>query len=166
MSARPLCVEPHPVLRQPARKVERFTASVRRLAGEMIETMYAHDGIGLAAPQVGESLQLFVASPGQQPGRELVVANPVMVAMRGRAKIVEGCLSIPDIWERVGRSARVRMTGQDLSGAPIELEAEGLLAIIVQHEYDHLQGTLFIDRVSWLRRRRAMAKYRRAQASA
>lgn len=164
MSARPLCLEPHPVLRQPARRVERFNAPLKRLVGDMIETMYANDGIGLAAPQIGEDLQLFVASPAQRRGRELVVANPVMVSTRGRAGVVEGCLSVPEIWERVRRAASVRMTGQDLTGAAIELDAEGLLAIVLQHEYDHLHGTLFIDRVSWLRRRRAMAKYRRAQA--
>ncbi len=158
----PLCVAPHRALREQAKTVERVTGEIRRLARDLIDTMYANEGIGLAAPQVGRSLQLFVANPSQQRGRELVVLNPRMDALRGRASMIEGCLSVPNIWERVKRAARVTLRGLDLFGKPIAIEADGLLAIILQHEVDHLQGRLFIDRLAWLRRRRVEARLRAA----
>ena len=154
MSVQPLCVAPHPALRMKARRVEAFTKDVRRLARDLIDTMHANDGIGLAAPQIGRDVQLFVANPSHERGRELVVANPIFDAVQGRAAVVEGCLSVPKRWERVRRAARVQLSGQDLSGEPVTVEAEGLLAIILQHEVDHLQGRLFIDRLSWFRRHR------------
>ena len=152
MSVRPLCVEPHPVLRRSTRPVEVFSEEIRRMARDMIETMYANDGIGLAAPQIGQDLQVFIANPSQERGREVVVVNPVLESSEGRAAVVEGCLSVPNVWERVRRAARVRLRGQDMEGKPLLLEAGGLLAIVLQHELDHLQGRLFIDRVSWWRR--------------
>ena len=152
MSIRPLCVEPHPVLRRPARPVEAFSEETRQMAHDMIETMYANDGIGLAAPQIGQDLQLFIANPSQERGKEVVILNPVLESAEGRATIIEGCLSLPNVWERVRRAAHVRLTGQDLGGRPMAIEADGLLAIVLQHEFDHLQGRLFIDRLSWWRR--------------
>ena len=166
MSVLPLCVKPHPVLRTVARRVDAVTADIRKLARDLADTMYAHDGIGLAASQVGRDLQLFIANPSQERGRELVVLNPVLEAAEGRAGVVEGCLSLPHMWARVRRAARIRMSGQDLTGTPVMLRAEGLLAIVLQHEFDHLQGRLFIDRVSWLRRRRLEAKARAAARAA
>jgi peptide deformylase len=154
MSVRELTFDPHPILRAAARPVEVFDGGVRRLSRDLIETMYAHDGIGLAAPQIGSSLAVFVANPSQRPGKELVMVNPVMTACRGRASVTEGCLSLPKAWHKVGRAAYVCMTGREPSGREISIEAEGLLAIVLQHEYDHLQGRLFIDRLSWLSRRR------------
>ena len=152
MSVQPLCTVPHPVLRRQARPISAVTATTRRLARDLIETMYAHDGIGLAAPQIGEEVQMFVANPSQVRGKELVVINPVLEEARGRAGIVEGCLSVPEVWERVRRAAYVRVAGQDLSGRRLAFEGKGLLAIILQHEMDHLRGRLFIDRLSWFRR--------------
>ncbi len=162
MSVRSLCFESHPMLRAKTRRVEQFTKELRELARDMVETMYANRGIGLAAPQVGVDLQLFIASPEQQRGQELIIANPVLEALDGRASIVEGCLSVPNVWERVKRSARVRISGQQLDGRPVTLEADGLLAIVLQHEADHLDGRLFLDRLSWLRRARVrvMAAHR------
>lgn len=157
---RELCIEPNPVLRKPARPVSAFAAELRRLAHELIETMYAHDGIGLAAPQVGLDLQLVVANPSQQRGRELVVANPVIETCQGRAAVTEGCLSVPNLWERVSRARRIHLSGQDLSGRPLRMDAEGLLAIVLQHEIDHLQGRLLIDRLPWWRRWRVGLKAR------
>jgi len=165
MSLLPLCHEPHPMLRMPTRPVAAFTQELKRLSRDMIETMYDHDGIGLAAPQVGCDLQLFIANPTQERGRELVLANPVLEIVRGRASIVEGCLSLPNIWERVKRASHVRMSGRDASGRPVTIDADGLLAIVLQHEYDHLQGRLLIDRLSWFRRRRLGARVRRAAAT-
>ena len=152
MEPLPLCVDPHPVLRKKARPIQMFNDELRQLARQLIATMYANDGIGLAAPQVGQDMQAFVANPSQRRGKELIIVNPILDLADGRAGIVEGCLSVPHVWERVKRAARVRMRGQDLSGKPVVIEAEGLLAIVLQHEFDHLQGRLFIDRLSWIRR--------------
>lgn len=162
MSVQSLCVEPDGVLRQPARPVAAFTNDLRRLARDLIDTMYAHDGIGIAAPQVGHAVQVFVANPGQRRGQELVVVNPVLVRAEGRAAMVEGCLSVPKIWERVHRAAAVHMTGHDLFGQPLVIQADGLLAVVVQHELDHLQGRLFVDRLPWYHRRRVLRTLRRA----
>ena len=160
MSVQSLCVEPHPVLRAKARPVAAFTDEIQRLARDLIETMYANDGIGLAAPQIGHDIQIFVANPSQDRGQELVVVNPILDTLRGRTAIVEGCLSLPNVWERVRRASHVRLSGRDASGRPLDIEAEGLLAVVLQHECDHLQGRLFIDRLSWFRRRRAEARMR------
>ncbi len=160
MSVLSLCVEPNPILRATARPVDRATDNVSCLVHDMIETMYAHDGIGLAAPQVGRDIQVFVASPSQERGRESVVINPVMVAMQGRTAMTEGCLSLPHMWERVTRAARIHMRGQDVSGNPVDLHVDGLSAIVLQHEFDHLQGRLFIDRLSWWRRCRLWRRSR------
>ena len=162
MAVRPLCVEPHPVLRVPAQPIERFSDELRRLARDLIDTMYANDGIGLAAPQIGRDIQVFVANPSRDRGRELVMVNPILESRRGRTSLVEGCLSLPQIWERVGRASHVRLRGQDLAGSPVDIEADGLLAIVLQHEFDHLQGRLFIDRLSWFRRQRVARRLRAA----
>ena len=158
MAVRSLCIEPDPALRGVARRVEAFTKDLQCVARDMIDTMYANDGIGLAAPQVGVDLAVFVANPSQERGRELVVVNPELEHAAGRSAIVEGCLSLPNVWDRVRRSASVRVTGYDVTGRRFSVEAGGLLAIVLQHEYDHLHGQLFIDRLSWLRRRRALRK--------
>jgi peptide deformylase len=165
MSALPLCIEPHPALRRPSRPVDARSEEVQRLARDMIDTMYANDGIGLAAPQVGRDLQLFVANPSQIRGKELVMLNPMLDEARGRTSLVEGCLSLPEVWERVTRAARVRIQGQDLSGNTVTIEAAGLMAIVLQHELDHLQGRLFIDRLSWFRRRRLQDVIQRVEGA-
>ena len=158
MSIRPLCVEPHQVLRQAARPVTDFTDDLRRLVRDLIDTMQAHDGVGLAAPQIGCCVQVFVANPSRESGKELVIINPVLEAPAGQTSVVEGCLSIPNIWDRVRRAQRVCVRGWDPRGTPLAIEADGLLAIVCQHEADHLQGRLFIDRLSWLRRRRLASR--------
>lgn len=160
MGVLPLCFAPHPMLRTKARPIETFSEDLRQLARQLIETMYAHEGIGLAAPQVGQDVQAFVANPSRQRGRELVLVNPVLDLATGRTGVVEGCLSLPNVWERVRRAARVRMKGRDPCGKPLVVEAEGLLAVVLQHEFDHLQGRLLIDRLSWFRRCRVAARLR------
>jgi len=159
MSVQPLCCDPHPTLRTKAHPVETFAASLSVLASDLIDTMYANDGIGLAATQIGQASAVFVANPTRERGRELVVVNPSMETVGGRAAVVEGCLSVPNVWGRVRRAAHVRMRGYDPSGRPVELDADGLLAIVLQHEFDHLQGRLFIDRLPWVRR--LQLKFRR-----
>ena len=145
MAIRSLCVMPHHTLRTVAAPIARFTEDVDRLIEDLIETMHAHHGVGLAAPQVGCGVQIFVANPSQQRGEELVVVNPVLEASSGRTAVVEGCLSLPEVWEEVPRWASVRLRGQDASGAPVHIKAGGLLAIVIQHEVDHLKGRLVID---------------------
>lgn len=157
MSVLEVRVIPDRVLRQPARRVTEFSGELRAFARDLIETMYARDGIGLAAPQVGRLLQVFVANPSQRRGHEVVVVNPVLESPEGRTAVVEGCLSIPKVWERVRRAARVHLRGQQVDGKPLSLRAEGLLAIVLQHEVDHLQGRLLLDRLSWVRRLRLRA---------
>ena len=161
MAVQPLCVLPDAVLRQRARPVEWFTSELRALARDLIDTMHANDGIGLAAPQIGQDRQVFVANPTQTRGRELVIVNPVLELAGGRIGILEGCLSLPDVWHKVRRAARVRLRGQDVAGAAVALDAEGVLAIVLQHEWDHLQGRLFIDRLTWFQRRRLRGRLRR-----
>ena len=152
MAVRPLCVMPHQRLRLVAAPIRHFTNEVRVLVEDLIDTMRAHHGVGLAAPQVGCSLQAFVVNLSQRSGDELVVMNPTLDQTSGRAAILEGCLSLPDVWDEVPRWASVRLTGKDPSGKPFSLKAEGLLAIVIQHEVDHLHGRLFIDRVPGARR--------------
>ncbi len=167
MSVRPLRLEPDRVLRAQARPVTEYGGALRTLIRDLMDTMYAHDGIGLAAPQVGCDWQVFVANPSQQRGREVVLVNPVLERHAGRASILEGCLSVPEVWGKVGRAASVRLSGRDAGGRPVVVEADGLLAIVLQHEYDHLQGTIFIDRLSWISRQRARVRVqRRVRAAA
>ncbi|MBI3312462.1 MAG: peptide deformylase [Candidatus Omnitrophica bacterium] len=136
---------PHETLRTVAEPIRRLTDDVHRLVDDLIETMHAHDGVGLAASQVGCSVQAFVANPTRQRGDELVVLNPVLESQSGHAVMVEGCLSLPEVWEEVPRWASVRLRGLDASGRPLDVKATGLLAIVIQHELDHLKGRLLID---------------------
>ena len=152
MSVQPLCQVLHPVLRSPSRPVQMFGDELQRLVADLIDTMHAHDGVGLAAPQIGCLVQVLVADPSRQASTALVVANPRLDLVSGRTAIVEGCLSVPKVWRRIRRSARVRLLGQNTKGQPLKLEAEGLLAVVLQHEFDHLHGRLFIDRLPWYRR--------------
>lgn len=145
MSIRPLAIELHAALHRAAKPVDRFDAALRTLVRDMLATMYAHDGVGLAAPQIGVSLQVFVLNPSLKIGRELAVVNPIIEDARGEAAIVEGCLSLPEHWQKVARRATLRLRGVDPYGEPIDLAAEGLLAVVIQHETDHLRGRLISD---------------------
>jgi len=149
---------PAKVLRTKTKKVERVTDEDRKLVKDMIETMYAENGVGLAANQVGISKQLFVASADQVRGNELVYFNPCLVKKEGTLKEFEGCLSIPELYEPVKRAKRVRMRAMTLDGKTVEVKAEGLLARIFQHETDHLNGLLFIDRLGLLKSRLTQKK--------
>ncbi len=154
MAVCPLSLEPDPVLRGPAGKVSAFGPPIKRLVRNMLDTMYANDGIGIAAPQIGQPVQVFIANPSRRRGEELVAINPQLTLGRSRTIGTEGCLSLPDIWGKVRRFSEVRMKAHDLSGKRYEVEAGGLMAVVLQHEFDHLQGTLFIDRLSWIEKHR------------
>jgi peptide deformylase len=149
------------VLRQETQTVATVTDEIRRLADDMLETMYAAGGIGLAAPQVGRRERLFVVDVDENP---LVFVNPEIVSRDGTAKGEEGCLSIPDIYGDVERPARVTMRALGRDGLPFEVEAGELLGRCLQHELDHLEGRLFIDYLSILKRRSAMAKWEREKS--
>lgn len=163
MAILPIRIVPDPVLRERCTDVERFDAELRRLAGDMVETMHAAPGIGLAAPQVGDTRRLMVVdlSVGEDPGQLRVFVNPRIVASEGGVAEVEGCLSIPDFSDKVTRPQAIRVEARDLDGAPFALDAEDWLARAICHEVDHLDGVLFIDHLRGLRRERAMRQVRR-----
>ena len=153
-----VCQFPDKVLKTKTKKVLEITPVERQLVKDMIETMYAEHGVGLAANQVGVSKQIFVASPDQAKGKELVYFNPEIVKKEGAVKEFEGCLSVPDLTEPVRRAKRVWLKAMTLSGETVEVKADGLLSRIFQHEVDHLNGFLFIDRLGILKSRLARKK--------
>ena len=157
------------VLRERAMPVETVTDETRRLIRDMFDTMYDAEGIGLAAPQVGISERVMVVDVADEDGRHHVHAlvNPEIVeAARETDKATEGCLSIPGIEEDVTRPVRVVVEGLSPSGEPVRIEAEGLLARALQHEVDHLDGILFIDHLSPLKRGILMRKWRKKRRGA
>lgn len=163
MAVLPIYIYPDPVLRRRCGEVTSFDAELRKLATDMIATMHAAPGVGLAAPQVGDSRRLAVVdlSVGEDPAQLHVFVNPRMLTDEGRETEVEGCLSIPEISERVVRPETVRVAAQDLDGEPFELSADGWLARAICHEIDHLDGVLFIDHLSGLRRDRVRRQLKR-----
>ena len=158
MTIMPIRIIGDPVLKTPGEPVETFDSALAVLAQDMFETMYNAPGVGLAAPQIGLSLRLFVFDDGQ--GLKGVVANPELTDLTGEQVEDEGCLSIPGLYHPTPRAMRVRLRGQDLHGESVVIEGEGLLARIFQHETDHLNSTLYIDRLSDQDRRRALAELR------
>ena len=145
-----------PVLREETKSVETISDELRTLARDMFETMYLAKGIGLAAPQVGRTERIAVVDVNDNP---LVIINPEIVVSDGKEKGEEGCLSIPDVYGDVERPATVRVRATGLDGTEFEVAAEGLFARCLQHEIDHLHGKLFLDYLSVLKRRSAMAKW-------
>lgn len=157
MSILPIRLYPDPVLRAKCREVEDLGDSFQRLVEDMIDTMHAAPGIGLAAPQVGVDLRLAVVdlSVGDDPEGLLVLVNPRIVERRGEESEVEGCLSLPGITDKVERPTWILVEALDRDGAEIEIEAEELMARAICHELDHLDGILFTDHLNGLRRERA-----------
>jgi peptide deformylase len=147
-----------PVLREPALPVEEFDEALRRLSDDMVVTMHEAPGVGLAAPQVGRSLRLIVFDVGEDGPR--AVANPVLRDEWGDQLEEEGCLSLPGLYYPVSRAMKVWAQGHDLDGREVTIEAEELLARVLQHEVDHLNGVLFIDRLDKEHRSQAMAAIR------
>ncbi len=162
---------PHPRLRDVGAKVEAVTPDVQALVDDMAETMYAAPGVGLAATQIGVALQVFVVdcAEADAPSDLRVFINPEILERHDTITWSEGCLSFPGVNEDIERAARVRVRAQDRSGRTFELEAEDLLAVAIQHEYDHLQGVLMIDHMGPLKKRivhRKMQKREAGHASA
>lgn len=156
-----------PVLRTPAEPVERFDDELRALVDEMFETMYHAEGVGLAAPQIGLSRRVFVVDVRDEEaplGGRFALVNPEIAAASSETdRQSEGCLSIPGLEEVVERPERVVVRGVDPEGNPLEVEADGLLARALQHEHDHLDGVLFLDRVSTLKRKMLLKRWRKLQ---
>lgn len=157
MAVLPIRLYPDPVLRVTCPEVKVFDADLERLAGDMIETMHAAPGVGLAAPQVGVEKRLAVVdtSVGKDPQSLRVLVNPRIVERRGLEIDTEGCLSIPGLTEKVARPVDVRIVAQDVHGEPFELSATDFEARAICHEIDHLEGVLFVDHLRGLRRDRA-----------
>lgn len=164
MAIRKILQYPDKRLRNAGKPVKDFGPELQQLIEDMAETMYAAPGVGLAAPQIGESVRLFivdVATGDDEPSDLRVFINPEIVERHGEVAWEEGCLSFPGVHEEIGRAERVKVRAQDRDGEVFEIETDGLLAIAIQHENDHLDGKLMIDHLSILRRRlvhRAMMK--------
>jgi peptide deformylase len=157
-------------LREKGKQIKAITPEIEKLVDDMAETMYAAPGVGLAATQIGEALQLFIIDIADEssPSDLRVFINPEILERSGTVTWQEGCLSFPSVQEDVERAAQVRVKAQDRKGAWFELEAEGLLAVAIQHEYDHLQGVLMIDHMGPLKKRlthRKMVRRAEEQAS-
>jgi peptide deformylase len=156
---------PDPILQRPTEKVVEFDDELRVLAGDMFESMYKAVGIGLAAPQIGVSRRITVIDLSNQktPEEQIVLVNPEIVHREGRQYAEEGCLSLPDIRDKVARAAKVKVKAQDLEGKWFELEGTELLARAFQHEIDHLDGILFPWRLSALKRDLILRRIRKLQ---
>ncbi|WP_295398966.1 peptide deformylase [uncultured Thiocystis sp.] len=149
---------PDPRLRQKARPVEHVDAAIRRLVDDMLDTMYAAPGIGLAATQVDVPLQVLVIDTSEHHDTPLCLINPRVLSLEGTEQMDEGCLSVPGFYETVTRAERVSVQALDRAGESFTLDADGLLAVCIQHEIDHLAGKLFVDHISMLKRQRIRRK--------
>lgn len=167
MAVRQIVVMGDPILRTATAEVDAFDRDLKMLVRDLFETMYHAEGIGLAAPQIGISRRVIVIDlrSEEQPEARLALINPSVVwASAESDKEPEGCLSIPGLEEVIKRSLAIRVEAVDIDGGRMELEAEGLFARVLQHEIDHLDGILFVDRVSALKRRILMKKWKKIQA--
>lgn len=155
MAIRTILHYPDPKLRQKAQRVTQITPEIRALIDDMAETMYAAPGVGLAATQIGEPHRIFIVdiAAEDEPSNLLVFVNPEIIETSGEQTGPEGCLSFPGISEDIKRGATIRVRAQGKDGAPFELAADGLLAVAIQHENDHLEGVLMIDRMGMLKKR-------------
>jgi peptide deformylase len=154
---------PDPRLKKVATPVTAFTPEIERLVRDMAETMYAAPGVGLAATQVDVHKRVIVIDISDTKDELRVFINPELLAADGEAECEEGCLSVPGYYDKVTRAARVVVRAQNERGEPFTLEAEGLLAVCIQHEMDHLEGKVFVERLSPLKRARLLAKLRKKQ---
>jgi peptide deformylase len=158
MAIRTILEFPDPRLRTRAQPVTVFDAELGQLIDDMFETMYAAPGIGLAATQVDAHKRLIVIDVSEAHNEPVVLINPEILSREGVAETEEGCLSVPGIFDDVKRAARIRVRAQDRTGAVFERDCEGVLAVCVQHEMDHLEGKLFVDYLSDLKRQRIRKK--------
>lgn len=167
MAVLPIRIYPDPVLRESAKPVESVTPELQRLIDDMAETMYDAPGVGLAANQVGALHRVFIVdiANDDEPSDLHVFVNPEIVHTEGEIVWKEGCLSFPGVTESVERADKVRVRAWDRDGKPFEMEAEGLMAVAIQHENDHLEGELMIDHLGPVRRRLVQRKLAKKRAS-
>lgn len=159
MALLPILEFPDPRLRTVAKPVEKVTDAIRTLAKDMLETMYAAPGIGLAATQVDHHIRMLVLDVSEDQSQPQVLINPKIERLDDSEKSYdEGCLSVPGFYEPVSRPDRIRVHALSLSGEPYSMEADGLLSVCIQHEIDHLDGKLFVDYISPLKRNRIKSK--------
>lgn len=154
---------PDPNLRKRAEPVAQIDDSIRTLAADMLETMYDENGIGLAATQVNVQKRVVVIDLSAERNSPMYLVNPEVLESRGSREMEEGCLSVPEYYDVVERAEWIRFRYQDLDGKTIESETDGLLAVCVQHEIDHLNGRLFVDYLSSLKRKRIQKKLEKRQ---
>ena len=169
MAILPILTVPDPTLKLVSRTVEGVDDALRALMDDMLETMYAAPGIGLAAIQVGEPVRVIVmdlAREGEEPRPQHFINPEILWSSEETAPYEEGCLSVPEIYDEVERPARVKLRYLNYQGDEVTEDAEGLYAVCIQHEMDHLNGVLFIDHLSRLKRDRAVAKVKKAKAAA
>jgi peptide deformylase len=166
MAIRTILHYPNKLLREKAQPVQEITPEIQQLIDDMAETMYAAPGCGLAAPQIGESVRLFVIdiATGDEPSQLTVFINPEIVEKVGEITWEEGCLSFPTLHEDIKRAEKVRVRAQNREGKTFEMEADGLFAVAIQHENDHLDGVLMIDHLGALRKRMAQRKMQKRAA--
>lgn len=157
---------PDPRLHLPAARVEKIDAATRKLVADMVETMYAAEGVGLAATQVNVHLQVIVIDTSPDHTERRVFINPEIIRREGVALNQEGCLSVPGIYDNVERAESVTVTALDENGSRFTLNASGLLATCIQHEMDHLQGKVFVEHLSELKQNRIRAKLKKRQRKA
>lgn len=166
MTIRPILTVPNPILKQVSKPVEKVTDETRKLMDDMLETMYAAPGIGLAAVQIGKPVNVIVmdlAREGEEPQPKYFVNPEILESVEDKIPYQEGCLSIPDVYEEIDRPERVQITYLDYNGERVTEWAEGLYAVCIQHEMDHLKGVVFIDYLSRLKRDRAVKKVIKAE---
>lgn len=163
MALLPILEYPDPRLKKVAAPVPAVTPEIRRLVRDLAETMYAAPGVGLAATQVDVHKRVIVIDVSEAKDQLRVFINPEIVFAEGEAECEEGCLSVPGYFDKVTRAARVRVRAQNADGEPFEVDAEGMLAVCIQHEMDHLEGKVFVDYLSPLKRARLAAKLRKKQ---
>jgi peptide deformylase len=163
MSTLQILTFPDPRLRNHAEPVERVDDTVRRIVSDMFETMYAAPGIGLAAIQVDIPKRILVIDISEGKDQPLCLINPEIIERHGEEEMDEGCLSVPGFYEPVTRAETVRVRALDAEGQELDFEADGLLAVCIQHEIDHLNGKLFVDHISALKRQRIRKKLEKEQ---
>ena len=166
MALLPILHYPDPRLHTVASPVKQVDDRIRKLINDMAETMYAAPGIGLAATQVDAHERIIIIDISETRDGLQVFVNPEILALEGEAQTEEGCLSVPGIYETVTRAERVSVRALDRQGKPFTLEAEGLLAVCIQHEIDHLEGKVFVEYLSRLKQHRIAAKLKKQQRSA
>ena len=163
MALLPILRYPDPRLQRRASRVEAVNDDIRKLINDMAQTMYAAPGVGLAATQVNVHLRVIVIDVSESHDQLRVFINPELVGAKGNSDIEEGCLSVPGVYEKVRRAERITVRALDADGRPFALDADGMLAVCIQHEMDHLEGKVFVEKLSRLKQSRILARLKKQE---